>query len=103
MMRLLSPFHTALLLLPPELAHAVTLKALRCVSASPPVSSPPVLKTRLLGLDFDNPVGMAAGFDKNADVADKLIALGFGFTEVGGVTPRAQAGNPRPRLFRRPW
>src|SRR5688572_19773528 len=54
------------------------------------------------GLDFPNPVGLAAGFDKNAEVPDALLRLGFGFVEVGGVTPRPQPGNPRPRLFRLP-
>src|SRR5256714_9719754 len=52
------------------------------------------------GLNFSNPIGMAAGFDKSAEVPDSLLRLGFGFVEVGTVTPRPQAGNPRPRLFR---
>ena len=57
-------------------------------------------EVRAFGLNFPNPVGLAAGFDKNAQVPDALLRLGFGFVEVGTITPRAQAGNPRPRLFR---
>ena len=53
-----------------------------------------------MGLEFKNPIGLAAGFDKNADYIDALFSLGFGFIEVGTVTPRAQCGNPKPRLFR---
>jgi len=60
----------------------------------------PVLTTRVWGKDFRNPVGLAAGFDKNAEVPDAALGLGFGFVEVGGVTPKPQAGNPQPRLFR---
>lgn len=58
------------------------------------------MRTKLWGLDFPNPVGVAAGFDKNVEVADALLRLGFGSVEVGTITPRPQAGNPRPRLFR---
>ena len=60
----------------------------------------PRLEVRAFGLNFPNPVGMAAGFDKNAEVPDALLRLGFGFVEIGTVTPRPQAGNPRPRMFR---
>ena len=60
------------------------------------------LEVRLFGLDFPNPVGLAAGFDKNAEVPDAMAKLGFGFVECGTVTPRPQAGNPKPRLFRLP-
>src|SRR5690348_17105387 len=60
----------------------------------------PKLAVRAFGLNFPNPVGMAAGFDKNGEVPDALLRLGFGFVEIGTVTPRPQAGNPRPRLFR---
>ncbi len=62
----------------------------------------PILTIRLWGHDFSNPIGLAAGFDKNAESPDALLRLGFGFIEVGTVTPRPQAGNPRPRLFRLP-
>ena len=60
------------------------------------------LAVEVAGLKFPNPVGVAAGFDKDAEVADPLLRLGFGFTEVGSITPRPQAGNPKPRLFRQP-
>lgn len=102
MLRFLSPLQPALLALPPELAHRLTLRALRF--SSPPRKAPddPRLETNMFGMSFPNPVGMAAGFDKNAEVAGKLLDLGFGFVEVGGVTPRPQTGNPRPRVFRLP-
>lgn len=70
----------------------------RVVSGAP--FSDPVLETNLWGRDFANPIGLAAGFDKNADVPMQVLALGFGFVEIGSVTPRPQAGNPKPRLFR---
>src|SRR6187401_3728220 len=60
----------------------------------------PKLAVRAFGLNFPNPIGLAAGFDKSAEVPDALLRLGFGFVEIGSVTPRAQPGNPRPRLFR---
>lgn len=63
---------------------------------------PPALPTRVFGIDFPNPVGLAAGLDKNAAHIDALGALGFGFVEVGTITPRPQAGNPKPRMFRLP-
>ncbi|RMD87714.1 MAG: quinone-dependent dihydroorotate dehydrogenase [Alphaproteobacteria bacterium] len=86
--------------LPPEAAHALTLAALRPLNRCPPRADDPALGIDLWGLHFANPIGMAAGFDKNAKVPAALRALGFGFVEVGAVTPRPQAGNPRPRLFR---
>ncbi len=60
----------------------------------------PALSVKVAGLQFPNPVGMAAGYDKNAEVPDALLKIGFGFTEVGTITPRPQSGNPRPRIFR---
>jgi dihydroorotate dehydrogenase len=69
------------------------------VPASPRVEDP-ILASRLWGLDFPNPLGLAAGFDKNAEVAGAMLRQGFGFVEIGSVTPRPQPGNPRPRLFR---
>src|SRR3974390_2357043 len=63
---------------------------------------PPTLPVRALGMEFPNPLGLAAGLDKNGDHIDALLDLGFGFVEVGAVTPRPQPGNPRPRLFRLP-
>ena len=83
-----------------EQAHGLTLRALRVMPGSAPPASDPRLQVKAFGLDFPNPLGLAAGFDKNAEVADAMLALGFGFTEIGTVTPRPQAGNPRPRLFR---
>ena len=86
--------------LDPEDAHALAIKALRIVPVARAAVDPPELKTRVFGLNFPNPVGIAAGFDKNALAPNALLRLGFGFVEVGTVTPRAQAGNPRPRVFR---
>src|SRR5690606_7963256 len=65
---------------------------------SPPEAGP--LAVKVAGLVFPNPLGMAAGFDKDGEVPDALLGLGFGFAEVGSITPRPQAGNPKPRLFR---
>lgn len=87
-------------LLDAETAHRATIKALK---ALPPLTSAPDdprLAVSAFGLDFPNPIGLAAGFDKNADVADAMLGFGFGFVEVGTLTPRAQPGNPRPRAFR---
>ncbi len=86
--------------LDPEDAHALTLRALRLAPLPRPAPDDPRLAVRAFGLSFPNPVGMAAGFDKHAEVADALLRLGFGFVEVGTVTPLPQPGNPRPRLFR---
>jgi dihydroorotate dehydrogenase len=84
-----------------EQAHAITIAGLKSGLAGK-ISSQNFLrlKTNLFGLDFPNPVGLAPGFDKNAEVPDAMLAQGFGFVEIGTVTPRPQAGNPRPRLFR---
>jgi len=87
----------------PERAHELTVMALRAgLAGRSAAPSDPVLATRVLGLDFANPLGLAAGFDKNAAVADAMLGLGFGFVEVGTVTLRPQHGNPKPRLFRLP-
>jgi len=86
--------------LDPEDAHALTLKALRFVPRAKPVADPAELRVRAFGLNFPNPIGLAAGFDKDAVAPDALLRLGFGFVEVGTVTPRPQAGNPKPRIFR---
>jgi dihydroorotate dehydrogenase len=97
MFRTLRPLIFAL---DPETAHGVTLAALRTglVPAAP--ADDPILRTTVAGLDLPNPVGLAAGFDKDVMVPDAMLRLGFGFVECGSVTPRPQAGNPRPRLFR---
>jgi dihydroorotate dehydrogenase len=84
----------------PEDAHRLAIQGLRLL---PPIRSrpdDPKLAVRAFGLNFPNPIGMAAGFDKSAEVSDSLLRLGFGFVEIGSVTPKPQAGNPRPRLFR---
>ncbi|MGK2870742.1 MAG: quinone-dependent dihydroorotate dehydrogenase [Alphaproteobacteria bacterium] len=88
-------------LLDPETAHGLTVRALK-LGLAPRFTVPQsrVLQTSVFGLNFPNPVGLAAGFDKNAEVADAMLCLGFGFAETGTVTPVPQAGNPRPRIFR---
>jgi dihydroorotate dehydrogenase len=83
-----------------ERAHRATIAALKLMPARRPPDFPASLKVRLAGLEFDTPVGLAAGFDKDAEVPEQMLSLGFGFVEVGTLTPSAQAGNPRPRLFR---
>ena len=95
--RLLRPFLDAL---DPEDAHALTVKMLKFAPPLAAVRDDKRLALRVFGLNFPNPVGMAAGFDKNAEVPDALLRLGFGFVEVGTITPKPQAGNPRPRVFR---
>lgn len=86
-----------------EQAHNLTIAALK--TGLVPGGSrrdPDSLATRVFGLDFSNPIGLAAGFDKDAEVPDAMLKLGFGFVECGTVTPRPQDGNPKPRLFRVP-
>lgn len=83
-----------------ETAHRLTVAALATAPALKPGADDPVLATEAFGLSFSNPVGLAAGFDKNAEAVDGALGLGFGFVEVGGVTPLPQPGNPRPRVFR---
>ena len=87
-------------LLPPEFAHSLTIKALKFLSLRYKSVSDQILSQRLLGLDFPNPIGLAAGFDKNAEVVGPMFSLGFGFVEIGTVTPRPQKGNIKPRVFR---
>ena len=83
-----------------ERAHQLTIAALKRLPAGTPAAQPAGLAVDALGLHFANPLGLAAGFDKNAEVADAMLGLGFGFVELGTVTPLPQAGNPKPRLFR---
>jgi dihydroorotate dehydrogenase len=85
-----------------EKAHGMAIKALKVAPLPAPAEDDPLLAVRAFGLNFPNPVGMAAGFDKHAEVPDALLKLGFGFVEIGTVTPLPQPGNPRPRLFRLP-
>lgn len=89
----------ALFALDPERAHRLTIAALKAAPARPPAAPGP-LSGEVAGLRFPNPVGLAAGFDKDAEVPDAALGLGFGFVEAGSITPLPQAGNPRPRLFR---
>jgi dihydroorotate dehydrogenase len=86
--------------LDPETAHHVAMRLAGVAGLF--AARPPACPVRVMGLDFPNPVGLAAGLDKQAEHVDALAALGFGFIELGGVTPRPQPGNPRPRLFRIP-
>ena len=90
-----------LFLLDPETAHGLTIRALK-TGLAPTCAAPadPRLAQTIAGLSFANPLGMAAGYDKNAEVPEALLRLGFGFTEIGTVTPKPQAGNDKPRLFR---
>ena len=83
-----------------ERAHGATIRALKLMPTHAPPPLPVSLRSRVAGLDFPSPVGLAAGFDKNAEVPEQMLSLGFGFVEVGTLTPRAQPGNPKPRLFR---
>lgn len=90
-------------MLEPERAHRLALNAARSLHfRAPAFSSDPRLRVSVLGLDFPNPIGLAAGLDKDALVPDAMLGLGFGFVEIGTVTPLPQPGNPAPRLFRLP-
>ncbi len=86
--------------LDPEAAHEWALKTLRTIPLPAAAPDDARLAVKALGLAFPNPVGLAAGFDKNGEVADAILRLGFGFSEIGTITPLPQQGNPRPRLFR---
>src|SRR6476646_316533 len=95
----------ALFRLDPEVAHDVALKSLCAMGPAAALLGTGEAhgeSRRVMGLDFPNPVGLAAGLDKNGEYIDALAALGFGFIEVGTVTPRPQPGNPKPRMFRIP-
>ena len=89
-------------LLPPEQAHEATLKSLELGLFPRAPADHPSLASRFAGLALPNPIGIAAGFDKDARAADAVLGLGCGFAEIGTVTPRPQAGNPQPRVFRLP-
>ena len=93
----------AIFALDSETGHRLAIAALKALPMRGPRSSVAerrALSTTVAGLNFPNPVGVAAGFDKDAEVPDALLGLGFGFTEVGSITPKPQSGNPKPRLFR---
>jgi dihydroorotate dehydrogenase len=83
-----------------ETAHGAAIAAVKFAHRLPPRRFHPSLRTTIAGIDFPSPVGLAAGFDKDGEVAEAMLGMGFGFVEIGTVTPRAQAGNPKPRLFR---
>lgn len=86
-----------------EFAHKLTIKALRAGLGPEMLQwNDPILKVKAFGREFPNPIGLAAGFDKNAEVPDEMLKMGFGFTETGTVTPFPQKGNPQPRIFRLP-
>ncbi len=89
-----------LLKLDPETAHRLTIEALSLCPARAPQPDDPRLAASAFGIDFSNPLGLAAGFDKDGEVIDAMLGMGFGFVEIGTVTPHPQPGNPRPRLFR---
>jgi dihydroorotate dehydrogenase len=95
--RLARPFLYAL---DPEGAHRLAIRMLQLAPLPPAAADDRRLATRVFGLNFPNPIGIAAGFDKHAEIPDALLRAGFGFVEVGTVTPLPQPGNPRPRLFR---
>ena len=95
---LYSLMRPALFLLDPEPAHVASIAALKLLPGGAQPAGP--LATTVAGLAFPNPLGIAAGYDKDGEVPDALLALGFGFAEVGSITPLPQTGNPRPRLFR---
>ena len=100
MIRLIDYARPFAALIDPEEAHRLAVNALKVLPSLAIGRDDPILGLSVFGLDFPNPLGLAAGFDKNAEVADAILRLGFGFTEVGTLTPRPQRGNPRPRLFR---
>lgn len=87
-------------MVPPELAHRMAVLGLKMEVIRPSYKDPEVLRTRFLNRTLDNPVGIAAGFDKHGEAVKGLERLGFGFVEIGSVTPEPQPGNPKPRVFR---
>jgi dihydroorotate dehydrogenase len=98
-----SKFRSLIFKIDPEIAHNLAIKSLK-LNLTPNIidenKNDPLFKSTLFGKEIDNPIGMAAGFDKNAEVYNPLFKLGFGFVEVGTVTPLEQYGNPKPRVFR---
>jgi dihydroorotate dehydrogenase len=97
---LYSVLRPALFRLDAETAHGLAIRALKLRKGRGAPALSPALAVRIAGIDFPNPVGMAAGFDKDGEVPDALLGLGFGSAEVGSITPLSQTGNPKPRLFR---
>ena len=86
--------------LPPEISHSLTIKILKLKLTSQINKDNLSLHQHIFGLDFRNPIGLAAGFDKNVEIVESLLNLGFGFVEAGTVTPTSQFGNEKPRVFR---
>ncbi len=101
-LKLISKFLPLISFFPPETSHYLSLNALKALSFLDFREARPIVSDniKILGLDFQNRLGLAAGMDKNADYIDSLSYLGFGFLELGTLTPRAQSGNVKPRLFR---
>ena len=87
-------------ILPPEISHSLTIKLLKLKFSTKIYDDNQSLHQHIFGLDFRNPIGLAAGFDKNVEVVESLLNLGFGFVEAGTVTPKPQFGNKKPRVFR---
>ncbi|WP_299195851.1 quinone-dependent dihydroorotate dehydrogenase [uncultured Erythrobacter sp.] len=98
--KLFSLVRPAIFALDSETGHRLAIRALKAMPARRSRQSTAALAVEVAGLQFPNPVGVAAGFDKDGEVPDPLLGLGFGFTEVGSLTPLPQTGNPKPRLFR---
>ena len=92
-------FKAFLFLFDPEVIHRLTILFLKFIPLNK-TFIPKELNTKIFGMNFSSPIGLAAGFDKNAEVCSKMFNLGFGFIEVGTVTPKPQEGNPRPRIHR---
>lgn len=99
-MGLYSLVRPAVFALDGERAHRLTIAAMKAMPRRAPPAAPPGLAIELAGLRFPNPIGLAPGFDKDAEVFDQMLGLGFGYVEIGTVTPLQQPGNPKPRLFR---
>ena len=99
-MRLYSLVRPLAFALDAERAHRFTIAGLKMMPKLDPARFPDSLRSTVAGLEFPSPVGLAAGFDKDAEVPEQMLGMGFGFVEVGTVTPKPQKGNPRPRLFR---
>lgn len=87
-------------LIPPETAHQLAVFGIKLALVRPSFQDPETLRTRFLGMTVSNPVGIAAGFDKHGEAVAGLQRIGFGFVEIGSVTPKPQPGNQRPRVFR---
>ncbi|HCE59808.1 MAG TPA: quinone-dependent dihydroorotate dehydrogenase, partial [Wolbachia sp.] len=92
--------HNLLFLLPPEVAHSLVIMALKMLPYGKSIELPESLSVNFFGKKLRSPIGLAAGFDKNAEVIKPMLSFGFGFVEVGTVTPNPQHGNKKPRIFR---